>query len=257
MTFFMGLSGFPVAKIIRKPNDACHRTIGCYIFLRIPTIITPILMIIFTLAYDNHVGSLEFWISFIIYIYLYAFSMIYGELSTLNYKYHMRLFHPVTYVAIVLLFPIFLIFYNDPDQTKAIRDQDSVSTDDDMEDGDLEGFAEVKPAVDENIFEIYDRLTIHDQIQRSKTFRKTMVLRPIRTRTLELGGDDAPSLDDDVSRESEESKSDICAICKENKDHGQHVVTSFCDHEFHFKCLMNVMKTTKVCPICDQKLRPK
>ena len=182
--------------------------------------------------------------------------MIYGELSTLNYKYHMRWFHPATYLAILFIFPFFVCFKT-PEDVKALQEQDSVSTDESMDKTELEGFAEIKPAMDENIFEIYDRLTIHDQIQRSKTFRKTIVIRPIRTKTKELVGDDAPSVEEDISRASEESKSDICMICKENKEHGQHVVTSFCLHEFHFKCLMNVMKTTKLCPICDQKLRPK
>jgi hypothetical protein len=140
----------------------------------------------------------------------------------------MRLFHPATYFATLFVFPFFYWFNKDSNEIKALQEQDSVSSDDTMENADLEGFAEVKPAMDENIFEIYDRLTIHDNFVRSKTFRRTIVMKPMKQETREMGGDIAPSsVDEDISRESEESKSDICAICKESKEQGQHIVMSF------------------------------
>jgi len=132
---------------------------------------------------------------------------------------------------------------------------DSVSTDLGIEGYDIEGFAEIKPKMDENIFEIYDRLALHDKILRgskrdgiwaAKSFRKTMVMQPIQSRTKQLVLDDVPSVEDDISRVSEESKLELCPVCKEALDKSQHQVGSVCGHEFHFKCLMKEMQSTRI-----------
>lgn len=198
-----------------------------------------------------------FQLTWLLYLYLYAYMSVYGLLSLFNNKFHLIYFHPFTYVIFVLFYlPLSLCAKPTQGADKADLN-DTVSTNDSIEQYDIEGFAEVKPKMDENIFEIYDRLTIHDQLTRAKSFRKTFVLKPLAQRTKEILPDDVPSVESELSRMSEETKADPCPVCKEPLDKSQHQVFSTCGHEFHFKCLMKEMKSTRICPTCGEKLRPK
>ena len=237
-------------------HNVIYRTFTCYVFLLSPVISSLVLVLTLTPIYDVNTNAM-FWITFAFYVYLYVYMMFYGFLALFNSKYHLIYFHPFTYIGFVLLLPALPWLSIGEKMENGENMNESVSTNSSIENYDIEGFAEVKPKMDENIFEIYDRLTLHDQMFRTKSFRKTVVMKPIQSKTKILIDNDVPSVEDDISRLSEESKLELCPVCQESLDKSQHQVNSTCGHEFHFKCLIKAMKDTKICPVCNEKLRPK
>ncbi|CAI2369549.1 unnamed protein product [Moneuplotes crassus] len=253
--FFIGHLNIALVKIIKNPREQCHRKLSCNIIVLTPLVCAFGCILVLTPIYDQRLDA-SFCLLWLLYLYLYIYISVYGILALYNNKYHLVYFHPFTYIMYIFHLPFYCCFT----KTKAAPKQDlneSVSTNYSIEGYDIEGFAEVKPKMDENIFEIYDRLTIHDQLIRAKSFRKTFILKPMAQKTRQLLPDDVPSVESEISRISEESKVELCPVCKESMEENQHIVTSACAHQFHFKCMMNEMRTKRICPVCEEKLRPK
>lgn len=239
----------------RNPNDQCHRKLSWNIILLTPFAWAFGWILILTPIFDTNL-DVYFWLLWLLYLYLYIYIAVYGMLALYNNKYHLVYFHPFTCIMYILHLP-FYYFITKTESAPKQNLNESVSTNYSIEGYDIEGFAEVKPKMDENIFEIYDRLTIHDQLTRAKSFRKTFILKPMTQKTKQLLPDDVPSVESEVSKISEESKVELCPVCKECMEENQHIVTSACAHQFHFKCMMNEMRTKRICPVCEEKLRPK
>uniref|UniRef100_A0A7S3J4R3 Uncharacterized protein n=1 Tax=Euplotes harpa TaxID=151035 RepID=A0A7S3J4R3_9SPIT len=128
-----------------------------------------------------------FWVTFVIYSVFYVYLLIHSLLEIENLSRVYRLLHPLTWCFFLLSPSVFLLIQSsisnpnsDLEDLKqaGIVDFESAETDfSAVSVEDLEGFAETKNNRDENIFEIYDRMSEKDIVTRKKTMTKEEVVR--------------------------------------------------------------------------------